>query len=168
LWRFANGGEYLLLTNMKKILIAILSTLLSVLAFAQNPGSKKNYHAYLVMGNKDANIEIVEANDVTLKHRTWGSSEERKFSLRAYAKIARDKWTTVKFKIKYTGKTPVYFVFGGEGESVGEKTLCDCVLYDNVKIIFCTLEYFSALCICSKQLGIGRKLFYFTLVNTHK
>ena len=119
---------------MKKILIAILSTLLSVLAFAQNPASKKNYQTYLVMGSKDANIEIIEANGVILKHRTWGSFEERKFSLRAYAKIARDKWTTIKFKIKYTGKTPVYFVFGGEGESAGEKILRDCVLFDNVKI----------------------------------
>ena len=118
---------------MKKILIAILSTLFSVMVFAQNQ-APKNYQTYLVMGSKDANIEIIEANGVSLKHRVWGPSQERKFSLRAYAKIARDKWTTVKFKIKYTGKTPVYFVFGGEGESAGEKTLRDCVLYDNVKI----------------------------------
>jgi len=116
---------------MKKIITLLLSTAFVVSAFAQQTKPKQTY---LVLGSKNANLEIVEANGVSLKHRAWGPEEERKFSVRAYANISTDKWTTVKFKLKYTGHTPIYFVFGGEGQSNGEKKVRDCVLYDNVKI----------------------------------
>ena len=116
---------------MKKIISLLFSAIFVVSAFAQ---ATKPKQTYVVLGSKDANLEIVEANGVSLKHRAWGPEEERKFSVRAYANISTDKWTTVKFKLKYTGQMPVYLVFGGEGQSNGEKKVRDCVLYDNVKI----------------------------------
>ena len=94
---------------MKKIISLLFSAIFVVSAFAQ---ATKPKQTYVVLGSKDANLEIVEANGVSLKHRAWGPEEERKFSVRAYANISTDKWTTVKFKLKYTGQMPLYFVFG--------------------------------------------------------
>lgn len=130
------SGEIFTITIMKKILILLLSAIFVSSAVAQQTDVKKQkkYQSYLVIGNKTADIDIVEANGVPLKYRTWGPNEERKFSVRAYATISREKWTTVKFKLKYAGKEPLYFVFGGEGDSSGEKNLRNCVLYDNVRI----------------------------------
>ena len=83
---------------MKKILILLLSAIFVSCAVAQQTDVKKQkkYQSYLVIGNKTADIDIVEANGVPLKYRTWGPNEERKFSVRAYATISREKWTTVK------------------------------------------------------------------------
>ena len=119
---------------MKKILITILSAVFSMLLFAQTAEQKKTYTSFFVIGSKDASINIVDSNGVTLKYRAWGPDAERKFSVRAFSKISKEKWTTVKFKLKYDGVTPLYFVFGGDGESNREKNIRDCVLYDNVKI----------------------------------